>query len=264
MTYETILVERNDAIGKITFNRPEVLNAYNQSVSKEILRGFRELEADEAVRVIMFTGAGKAFMAGADIGMVNDWSALKEPKAIMAALTDSDMLTLDVFEDSPKPVIAAINGIAFGMGCELAMACDFRIAEESAKFGQPEIKIGVIPGAGGTQRLPRLIGMTKALEMVTMGDPIGAEEAFRLGLLNRVVPDGKLWEEVEVFARRLSNLSAVSVALCKKAVLRGSQMPMREAVQYERELFSEVLLSDDAQEGTKAFLEKRKPQFNRK
>ncbi len=259
MSYETIVIERNGAMGKLIFNRPDVLNAYNQTVSGDIVRGFRELAEDETVRVIVLTGAGRAFMAGADINMINAWSDLKNSKKIKTSL--ENMFTPNILEDCPKPVIAAINGFAFGMGCEIAMACDYRIAVESAKFGQPEIKIGVIPGAGGTQRLTRLIGITKALEMVTMGDPISADEALHFGLLNRIVPDDKLWEAVEMFVKRLANLSPLSLALCKKAVLRGIQMPLRDAINYERDLFCDVLITDDAQEGTKAFVEKRKPLF---
>ena len=262
MAYETILVERSGHLGKLIFNRPDVLNAYNQTVSSEIIRGFQELAEDASIRVIVFTGTGRAFMAGADINMINAWSALKKPEFIKDAL--NNMFTPNMLEDCAKPVIAAINGLAFGMGCELAMACDYRIAIESAKFGQPEIKIGLIPGAGGTQRLTRLIGLPRALEMVTMGDPINADEALRLGLVNRVVPDDKLWEEVERFVKRLANLSPLSLGLCKHAVLKGSQMPLRQAIDYERALFCDVLLSDDAQEGTKAFIEKRKPSFTGK
>jgi len=264
MAYETIIVEIKDGVGKITFNRPEVLNAYNQTVSHELRRAFEELAADKNVRVIVFTGAGRAFMAGADINMVNNWAALKDSKAIQKGITDPKLLNLALFEACPKPVIAAINGLAFGMGCELLMACDFRIAVESAKFGQPEIKIGVIPGGGGTQRLTRLVGKTKSLEMNLIGEPITAEEGLRYGLLTRVVPDGKLWEEVEVFTKRLINLSAESLGLCKQAVLQGISMPLNDGIALEQELFSKVLLTDDAQEGTKAFLEKRKPRFNQK
>ncbi|MCG6535483.1 MAG: enoyl-CoA hydratase [Syntrophales bacterium LBB04] len=264
MSYETIIVERDNEIGKITFNRPDVLNAYSQTVSREIVRGFKELEAEKSVRVIIFTGAGRAFMAGADINMINNWSALKDSKKIVEASSDPTMLRLEIFEDCPKPIIAAINGFAFGMGCELAMACDFRIAVQSAKLGQPEISIGVIPGGGGTQRLARLIGITKALEMNMTGQPISAEEAYRLGLLNRVVPDYKLWEEVFLFTKHLINLSAEALALCKQAVLKGIQMPLKEGLKLENQLFSQVLLTDDAQEGTSAFLEKRKPRFNAK
>lgn len=259
MAYETILIERSGPLGKVIFNRPDVLNAYNQTVSSEIIQGFNELAEDPSVRVIVFTGAGRAFMAGADITMINAWSAMKKPEFIKVSL--GSMFTPNMLEDCGKPVIAAINGLAFGMGCEIAMACDYRIAVESAKFGQPEIKIGLIPGAGGTQRLTRLIGLPKALEMVTIGEPINADEALRFGLVNRVVPDGSLWEEVDRFVKRLANLSPLSLALCKKAVLKGSWMPLREAIDYERTLFCDVLLSDDAQEGTKAFIEKRKPSF---
>ena len=241
-----------------------MLNAYNQTVSNEMKRAFEELASDKSVRVIVFTGAGRAFMAGADINMVNNWAALKDPKAIQKGITDPKLFDPAMLEDCPKPVIAAINGLAFGMGCEVLMACDFRIAVESAKFGQPEIKIGVIPGGGGTQRLTRLVGKTKALEMNLIGEPISAEEGLRFGLLTRVVPDGKLWEEVGVFTKRLLNLSSESLGLCKQAVLQGISLPLREGILVERELFSRVLLTEDAQEGTKAFLEKRKPRFNLK
>jgi len=260
MAYETIIVECKDGVGKITFNRPDKLNAYNQTLSQETRRAFDEFAADRSVRVIVFTGAGRAFMAGADINMLNTASTAKDS----AGLADEKMLDIAMFEACPKPVIAAINGLAFGMGCELLMACDFRIAVESAKFGQPEIKLGVIAGGGGTQRLTRLVGLTKSLEMNLIGEPITAEEGLRYGLLTRVVPDGKLWEEVEVFTKRLINLSAESLGLCKQAVLQGASLPLKDGIELERELFSKVLLTADAQEGTKAFLEKRKPRFNQK
>lgn len=262
MSYETILIERNGPMGKLTFNRPDVLNAYSQAVSRDILGGFKELAEDDSIRVIVLTGAGRAFMAGADINMVNGWAAMKDEKRIKESL--ADMLTPNIFEDCPKPVIAAINGLAFGMGCEIAMGCDYRIAVESAKFGQPEIKIGIIPGAGGTQRLTRLVGLAKAMEMVTLGDPISADEAFCLGLINRVVPNDKLWEEVETFVRQLAAMSPLTLAFCKRAILKGSEMPLRSAVELERDLFCQIVLTEDAGEGTKAFLEKRKPKFQGK
>ncbi len=259
MSYEAIILERSGVVGKLIFNRPDVLNAYNEALSRDIISGFKELAADESVKVIVLTGAGRAFMAGADINMVNGWSALKDPKRIRTSL--ENMLDPIIFEDCPKPVIAAINGLAFGMGCEISMACDFRIAVENAKFGQPEIKIGVIPGAGGTQRLTRLIGMAKSLEMVMVGEPIDAQEALRLGLLNKVVPKDKLWETVDAFAASLASMGAVALDMCKKSVHTGCEMPLRQGLDYERECFCNVLLTEDAQEGTKAFIEKRKPNF---
>jgi enoyl-CoA hydratase/carnithine racemase len=259
MAYETIILERSGVIGKITFNRPDVLNAYNKTLSNDIIKGFKELAEDDSVRVIVLTGSGRAFMAGADINMVNGWAALGNKDAIKKAV--GDMLDPTVFEDCPKPVIAAINGLTFGMGCEIAMACDFRIAVENAKFGQPEIKLGIIPGAGGTQRLSRLVGITKALELAIIGDPISADVALQLGLITKVVPNDKLWEEVEAFAKRLADLGAVAVKLCKYSVHRGASMPLRDGLNYERDCFADLLLTEDSKEGTKAFIEKRKPQF---
>jgi len=260
MAYETIIVEREDAVGKITFNRPDKLNAYNQTLSKETRRAFDEFVADKSIRVIVFTGGkARAFMAGADINMLSTMSSAKDS----TGLVDEKMLNIDLFESCPKPIIAALNGLAFGMGCEIAMACDFRIAVQSAQLGQPEIKLGVIAGGGGTQRLTRLVGLTKSLEMNIIGDPISAEEAYRIGLVTKVVPDDKLWEEVAVYTKKLSNLSAVSVGFCKKAVRGGASLAdIKDGIKLEHDCFFEVLMTPDAQEGTKAFLEKRKPRFN--
>jgi len=262
MSYETIILERIGEIGKITFNRPKVLNAYNKTVSAELIKGLNELADDGSVRVIVVTGAGRAFMAGADINMVNEWSRLGDPKKIKKDL--DKMFKPSMLEECPKPIIAAVNGLAFGMGCEVAMGCDYRIAAESARFGQPEIKIGIIPGAGGTQRLLHLVGGAKALEMITTGDPIDSQEAYRIGLVNRVVPDDRLWEEVEAFGARLVNKSPMGIGICKKCVYEGGKMPLSKGLDYETDQFCEVLLTEDAQEGTQAFLEKRKPQFKGK
>ncbi len=259
MPYETIILERSGSIGKLKFNRPNVFNAYNKKVSAEILKGFKELADDGSIRVIVLTGEGKAFMAGADINMVTKWSGLGDIEKIKENM--EGMFDPNIMEDCPKPTIAAVNGLAFGMGCEIALACDFRIAVESAKFAQPEIKLGLIPGAGGSQRLMQLAGATKALEMITMGDPIDANEAYRIGLINRLVPDDKLWDAVEGFAARLGERPPIAVDFCKQLVYQGGNMPLREGIAYERNRFSEILLTDDATEGTKAFLEKRKPEF---
>jgi len=262
MAYENILLERMGVIGKLTFNRPDVLNAYNKALSTDLTDGFIELAGDDSVRVIVLTGSGKAFMAGADINMVNEWSQLGDSRKIREAL--DRMFKPIIMEKCPKPTIAAVNGLAFGMGCEVAMACDFRISAESAKFGQPEIKIGIIPGAGGSQRLLRLVGCTKALEMITTGDPIDAQEALRIGLVNRVVPDEKLWDEVEAFASRLVDKGSVAIGVCKKAIYEGGEMPLRQGLDFEQDMFAEILLTEDAREGTNAFLEKRKPRFTGK
>lgn len=262
MTYETILLETKGGIGKLTFNRPDVLNAYNRVLAVEIIEGFKKLIDDVSVSVIVITGAGKAFMAGADINMVNDWCRLGDAGLIKEKL--SELLNPNIFEDSSKPTVAAVNGLAFGMGCELAMACDFRIAAESAKFALPEIKIGLIPGGGGSQRMLHLVGATRALEMIATGDPIDAGEALRIGLVNQVVSKEKLWEAVEVFVARLADKSPIGLATCKKLIYQGGNLPIREGLRYERDRFCEILLSEDASEGTKAFLEKRKPVFKGK
>lgn len=259
--YDTIITEKIGAIGKLTFNRPKVLNAYNQTVAKEIIEGFKCLESDNNIGVIVFTGAGKAFMAGADINMLKEWIKQGEPGKIRESL--ENMFNPNMLEDSPKPTIAAINGLAFGMGCEIALACDYRIAGQGAKFALPEIKLGVVPGGGGTQRLPHLVGATHALEMISTGDPIDADKAYQIGLLNQVAPDDKLWESVEAFANRLLDKSATALAICKKLIYEGGELPLRQGIDYERDRFSEVLLTDDATEGTSAFLEKRNPEFNK-
>jgi enoyl-CoA hydratase/carnithine racemase len=262
VTYETILLENKGGIGKLTFNRPDVLNAYNKVLAVEIIEGFKELIDDVSVKVIVITGAGKAFMAGADINMINDWCQLGDAGLIKEKL--SELLDPNIFEDCSKPTVAAVNGLAFGMGCELAMACDFRIAAESAKFALPEIKIGLIPGGGGSQRMLNLVGATRALEIIATGDPIDAGDALRIGLVNQVVSREKLWEAVEVFVARLADKSPIGLATCKKLIYQGGNLPIREGLRYERDRFCEILLSEDASEGTKAFLEKRKPVFKGK
>ncbi|MBE0599527.1 MAG: enoyl-CoA hydratase [Desulfuromonadales bacterium] len=262
MSYETIRVDREGSIGRLTFNRPEVLNAYNKTLATETIQGFNELVADPTIRVIVLTGTGKAFMAGADINMVNEWARQGEVAKIRATLRM--LVNPNMFEDCPKPTIAAVNGLAFGMGCEIAMACDYRIAADNAQFGQPEIKLGIIPGAGGSQRLMRLVGATKALEMISIGDPIDAQEAYRIGLVNQVVPAEGLWEAVNTFAGKLASKGAVALDICKKLIYQGGDLSLRQGIEYEQERFCEILLTDDAREGTQAFLEKRKPNFNRR
>lgn len=262
MSYETIVLERIGDIGKITFNRPEVLNAYNEKVSMELIAAIKEFSADQAVKVIVITGAGKAFMAGADINMVNAWSKQGDAAKIKESL--AKMFSPNLLEDCPKPTIAAVNGLAFGMGCEVAVGCDYRIVSEKAKFALPEIKIGVIPGAGGSQRVLRLAGATKALEMITTGDPIDAQEAYRVGLVNQVVAPEKLWEAVEAFVVRLTDKGAAALKICKRLIYEGGELSLRGGVEFERDRFCEILLTEDANEGTAAFLEKRKPVFKGK
>jgi len=259
MSFEHLLLERDDAIGKIVFNRPDVFNAYNKKLSEEIRIGFNELAEDESVRVIVFTGAGKAFMAGADINMLNEWSAMGNLQDVRKRL--GKMFKPTVFSECPKPTIAAVNGLALGMGCELAMACDFRIAADTAKFAQPEIKLGIIPGAGGSQRLLQLVGATKALEMICTGDPINAQEAYRIGLVNRVAPLDQMMEEVKLFAERLMDKSPIALGYCKRLIYEGGELPLKRGLEYEIERLGEIVLTEDAKEGTQAFLEKRTARF---
>lgn len=262
MHYKTLILEKAGGIGKLSFNRPEVLNAYNKPLALELIQAFNEFAGDQAVRVIAITGVGKAFMAGADIKMVHEWPEMESTDRIKNEL--SQLFNPNVLEDCPKPTIAAVNGLAFGMGCELALACDFRIAAANAKFALPEIKIGLIPGGGGSQRLLHLVGAARALEMIATGDPIDAQEAYRIGLVNQVVPPEGLWEAVQTLASRLMDKGAAALWACKKLIWEGGNLPPRQGIAYERDRFSEILLTEDAAEGTKAFLEKRKPVFRGK
>ncbi len=262
MSYETIILERAGDIGKITFNRPEVLNAYNEKLADELVQAINELAADDAVKVIVITGTGKAFMAGADINMVNAWSKQGDAAKIKESL--AKMFSPNILEDCPKPTIAAVNGLAFGMGCEVAAGCDYRIVSEKAKFALPEIKLGIIPGAGGSQRVLRLAGATKAMEMITTGDPIDAQEAYRIGLVNQVVEPDKLMEAVDALVARLTDKGAVALKICKRLIYEGGDLSQRGGIEFERDRFCEILLTDDAKEGTAAFLEKRKPNFKGK
>lgn len=258
MDFQHVLVEKKGRIGILTINRPEKLNALNTQVTREIASAFKTLESDAEVRVIIITGAGdKAFIAGADIGEMKEMTPLQ---ALEFALQGQK--TLEALENSDKIVIAAVNGYALGGGLELCMACDLRIASETAKVGQPEIKIGVIPGWAGTQRLTRLIGKTKAKELVLTGEMIPAQEAERIGLLNKVVPPETLTEEVMKTAEALSALGSFSLGAAKHAIDRGSEIDFEKAQQMERQYFALCFASPDQKEGMTAFLEKRKANFS--
>ena len=262
MEYQQILVEKQAGVGRIVFNRPELLNAYSKRMSQELLHAVEDLSGDPGVRVVVVTGTGRAFMAGADIGMLQGWAAAaggrREVAGILAGFFSPSLL-----ERCPKPVIAAVNGLAFGMGCEIALGCDIRVAAAGAQFGQPEIKLGIMTGAGGSQRLARLVGAGRAMEMILAGDPIDAEEAYRLGLVNRVVPDTELEEAVGGLTRKLLQRSASALRLSKEAVVSGYSLGLDEGVARELELFAGIFETPDAKEGINAFLEKRKPVFNR-
>lgn len=257
MSFENLLIERGDAVAVVTINRPKVLNALDARTLVELRRAILELKQDAAVRAVILTGAGeKAFVAGADI---NELAAQGSTGAREYALHGQHVF--DLVERMGKPVIAAINGYALGGGCELAMACTIRIAAETAKIGQPEINLGLMPGYGGTQRLPRLIGAGRALEMILTGDPIPAHEAHRIGLVNRVVPADALMTEAHALASTMAAKAPLAVRYIVDAVNQGLQMSLGQAQRFEATLFGLVAATEDMREGTRAFLEKRKPAF---
>lgn len=252
-TYENILVEIREAVAVITLNRPKVLNALNAATLNELGEALGELSADTAVRAILLTGAGeKAFAAGADIQELAQVSALDGQ-----ALALRGQRLFDRIENCGKPVIACINGFALGGGCELALACTFRIASETAKFGQPEVKLGLIPGYGGSQRLPRLVGKGAALRMILTGEMIPALEALRIGLVEEVVAPDQLLTRGEQIARIIAAQAPLAVAKSLEAVYAGYDLPLRQALDLEAGLFGLCCATGDKAEGTKAFLEKR-------
>lgn len=260
MPYEFLSTERDAGVLIITINRPKVLNALNAGTLDELGAVFDDAAGDDSVRVIVITGAGeKSFVAGADITEL----AVQTPVGGRDHARRGQKL-FDRIERFGKPVIAAVNGFALGGGCELAMACTLRIAAENARFGQPEINLGLIPGYAGTQRLARLVGRGRALEVLLGGDPIGAEEAWRIGLVNRVVPAAALMDEVRKMAHALASKPAVAIRFILDAVASGLEMPFAEAEDHEATLFGLVSTTDDMREGTRAFLEKRKPIFTGK
>jgi enoyl-CoA hydratase len=257
--YETILVDRRDRVALITINRPEKRNALNIQTRAEGAAILDELRDDDSIRVVIFTGAGeKAFIAGADIAEFAGRTGLQQ-RAIM--LERGLFNAIDTF---PKPVIAMVNGYCLGGGCELALACDIRIASDTASFGQPEINLGIIPGGGGTQRLPRLIGEGKAMEMILTGEIINAQEAFRCGLVNQVVPADHLEAKTMEIANRIAEKSPIALRLAKEAVKLASRSNLDEGLRREVDLFALCFSSEDKDEGVKAFLEKRKADFKGK
>jgi len=258
--YENILYEKKEKVATITLNRPKSLNALNTALLTELRAALEDAEADVEVRAIVITGTGdKAFCAGADIEELLEKSAIEASewsRWVQAITTDMEKMR--------KPIIAKINGFCLGGGLEFAMACDFRIASERAIFGQPEVNLAIIPGGGGTQRLTRLIGATKAMEMLMTGEHIDAEEAFRLTLVNKVVPADTLDGEVHELIKKLLSKSTVTLGIIKDAVNRGIEMDLEQALDYEAECFGSALATEDAKEGLKAFLERRKAEFKGK
>lgn len=246
-----------DGVAWITVNRPEKLNALNRETVEAIAAAARRGLDDQDVAVLVLTGSGeKAFVAGADIGEMAAMDA-REGQAFGRFLQTS----FDLLERSHKPVIAAVNGFALGGGCELAMACHIRIAGENARFGQPEVNLGLIPGAGGTQRLQRLVGRGKAMELILTGEMVSAEEAHRIGLVNQIVPAAELRERVAALAAGISRKSPVALARAMEAVMTGGDLGLDDAMRLEASLFGLCFATGDMKEGTAAFLEKRKPEF---
>jgi enoyl-CoA hydratase len=260
MSFENLLVERAESVAILTINRPKVLNALNTQTLDELRRAILALKYDDGVRVVILTGAGdKSFVAGADINELSEQTPISGREHALRG-----QHVFDLIEHMGKPVIAAINGYALGGGCELAMACTIRIAADTAKLGQPEINLGIIPGYGGSQRLPRLIGRGRALELLLTGDQISAAEAYRLGLVNRVVTGANLMGEARKLAQTLAAKAPIAVRYIIDAVNKGLQMPLPDAQVFEATLFGLVSTTEDMREGTKAFLDKRKAEFKGK
>ena len=257
-TFANILYERKGAIAYVTLNRPKVLNALNQRTWEELRAAFEDARNDADVRGVILTGAGdKAFIAGADIGELARITAVEAERS---STYGQDVLNL--IENLGKPVIAAINGFALGGGCETAMACTIRIAAENARFGQPEVKLGVIPGGGGTQRLPRLIGKGRALQLILSGEMISAQEAYRIGLVNEVVPAADLITRAEAILKQILSNAPLAVTYSLEAVNKGLETTQAEGLSLEASLFGLCAGTEDKTEGTQAFLQKRPAQFH--
>jgi len=256
-TFANILYEKKGAIAYVTLNRPKVLNALSHATWENLEAAFEDARDDDVVRGVILTGAGdKAFIAGADI------SELAHITAVEAEQSSAyGQKVLNLIENLGKPVIAAINGFALGGGCETAMACTIRLAVENAQFGQPEVKLGVIPGGGGTQRLPRLVGKGRALQLILAGGMINAQEAFRIGLVNEVVPASELISRAEAILKQIFANAPLAVKFSLEAVNNGLETTLAEGLSLEASLFGLCAGTEDKKEGTSAFLEKRKPQF---
>jgi enoyl-CoA hydratase len=258
MAYENILVETRGRVGLVTLNRPKALNALNDALMNELGQALEKFDADEAIGCIVLAGSDRAFAAGADIGAMREWGYMDVYKGEYITRNWEQMRSVR------KPVIAAVAGYALGGGCELAMMCDIIIAADTARFGQPEIKLGVIPGAGGTQRLPRAVGKAKAMDMALTARMMDAAEAERAGLVSRVVPAEKLMAEALAAAAQVAEFSLPSVMMAKEAINRAFESPLAEGMLFERRLFHSLFATEDQKEGMAAFVEKRKPAFKHK
>ncbi|MGB7542489.1 MAG: enoyl-CoA hydratase [Burkholderiales bacterium] len=255
MSYENILVETRGRVGLIRLNRPKALNALNDALMNELGDALAKFDADDGIGAVVITGSDKAFAAGADIGAMKDWGHMDVYKSEYITRNWERMKSVR------KPVIAAVAGYALGGGCELSMMCDIIIAADTAKFGQPEIRLGIIPGAGGTQRLPRAVGKAKAMDMILSARMMDAMEAERVGLVSRVVPAAKLLDEALAAAAQIAEFSLPSVMMAKECVNRAFEAPLAEGMLFERRLFHSLFGTEDQKEGMAAFVEKRKPGF---
>jgi enoyl-CoA hydratase len=257
-TLTNILYEKKDAVAYVTVNRPKVLNALNTPTWTDLRTAFEDARDDAAIRGVILTGAGnKAFIAGADIGELAHLTAFEAEQSSRFGQN-----VLDVIENLGKPVIAAVNGFALGGGCETAMACTIRIAVDTAKFGQPEVALGLVPGGGGTQRLPRLVGKGRALQLILSGEMISAQEAYRIGLINEIVPAPDLITRAEAILKKIASNAPIAVKFAIEATNKGLEASQTEGLLLEASYFGLCAATEDKQEGTSAFLEKRKPQFH--
>ena len=253
-----VLYEKKNGIAYVTVNRPKVLNALNTPTWKDLQTAFEDAQADASVRGVILTGAGnKAFIAGADIGELAQATGFEAEQS-----SRFGQEVLDLIENLGKPVVAAVNGFALGGGCETAMACTVRLAVETARFGQPEVTLGLVPGGGGTQRLPRLVGKGRALQLILSGEMIGAQEAYRVGLVNEIVPAADLVARAEAILNRIAANAPIAVKLALEAVNKGMETSQSEGLLLEASYFGLCAATEDKREGTSAFLEKRPPQFH--
>ncbi|HZQ25881.1 MAG TPA: enoyl-CoA hydratase-related protein [Terriglobales bacterium] len=260
MNFENILFEKKNSIAYVTVNRPKVLNALNMATMEELRSAFHDIKNDPSIRVVILTGSGeKAFIAGADIGEL-----AKHDAVFGKEYTHRGQSVLNLIENLGKPVVACVNGFALGGGCEIAMACTMRLASENAKLGQPEVKLGIIPGYGGTQRLPRLVGKGIAMQLLLSGEMISAPEAHRIGLVNEVMPVAELVPRAEAIAQKIMANAPLAVQYAMEAVNKGMEMTLQEGLYLEAVLFAVCCATEDKKEGTTAFLEKRPAQFKGK